>query len=271
MALSIKVKETGPPFTTTMTCGMNDKSAVWQTLRLRVFYGMKSRNLTGKVHWYQFHVVSWSILCSCYSCSHSRQHPNRNNMFQKENIQNTFPAEMHLQNVFFFFFSGVKLCQATRSTRSLWLNGLFLGVSFSKPQVLQRIDWLTQWRFLAKWDVQNTLTPHLRIYHSSMVCWCLSVYSIYISYLFGERDDIHIFYTINCCIQRMYPWLETQPLKFSSSSPSYRNCDSVCLSSLQSIPWRRPNKQRHTRNSTFCCSCWSNSIPKCADLCLKSR
>lgn len=116
-------------------------------------------------------------------------------------------------------------------------------------------DWLTDSvEILAKWDVQNTLTPHLRIYHSSMVCWCLSVYSfiyIYISFLFGERDDIHIFYTVNCCIQRMYPWLETQPLKFSSSSPSYRNCDSVCLSSLQSIPWRGPNKQRHTRKSTF--------------------
>lgn len=98
----------------------------------------------------------------------------------------------------------------------------------------------------------NTTSTNLPQLYGMLMSIRIFIYIyIYISYLFGERDDIHIFYTVNCCIQRMYPWLETQPLKFSSSSPSYRNCDSVCLSSLQSIPWRRPNKQRHTRKSTF--------------------
>lgn len=252
MALSIKVKETGPPFTTTMTCGMNDKSAVWQKLRLRDITGWNPENLTGKVHWYQFHVVSWSISCSCYSCSHSRQHPNRNNMFQKQNIQNTFPAEMHLQNVFFFFreSNSAKLHEA--HVLSGWMGYSLASHSPNLRYYKGLTDSVEIFGEMGCSEHINTTSTNLPQLYGMLMSIRIFIYIyIYISYLFGERDDIHIFYTVNCCIQRMYPWLETQPLKFSSSSPSYRNCDSVCLSSLQSIPWRRPNKQRHTRKSTF--------------------
>lgn len=101
--------------------------------------------------------------------------------FKNKTFKTPFLQKCTSKMCVFFFFGSQTLPSYTKHTFSLaeWAIPWRLILQTSGTTK----DWLTQWRFLAKWDVQNTLTPHLRIYHSSMVCWCLSVYSFIYIYI----------------------------------------------------------------------------------------